>query len=480
MFVPVLAMLATLPAVEKVAVLPVQLDAELDVPKEMLVPPAVDAGTTATASVDMNTPPTDATNQAPASPGPWQRYTDYFDGWIEKALVMPLWGNTGQLPKGMLKVKYGIVVANADTYLNSEGEPVTLIPPITINDFPDPGDELVIDPRVNGGGAEHTLDVSYGITDAFDVFVKIPFTSADTELALHMRRNGEDLDPLTRGFFESFLMANGRPLPGEGFNGSMDLGDMRTGVSWNPFRNEYLSVALTPAVTLPTGTPANPNNDLTFLLGPEIDRGMGAWAGNLNSSVDIRPVRWLIFSFDVGASYRFGYERKSPKWLAITDCARLSDADERTANRCSAGSAPFDPSYDRDQSEIFPNMAALESTYRVKPALSTTVQAGVTFDIFGAGLSGTWQFVRNEAPLFDAADTDAGRTFEQWAKSLEMFAASEVHVVVVAAQIPLFPLYLPLRITPNARWIVAGRNTVRLDNQYGMTIEGFIPVNDFF
>lgn len=68
---------------------------------------------------------------------------------------------------------------------------------------------------------------------------------------------------------------------------------------------------------LPTGHPASPNNDLSFLLGPEIDRGMGAWATTVTQVFDVRPWEYTIFPFEITAGYRFAYERDAPRFLPI-------------------------------------------------------------------------------------------------------------------------------------------------------------------
>lgn len=416
--------------------------------------------------------------EAQSHPSLWQRYRHYYDEQLSAVLAKPLWGNTTQLPKGLIKIKYDFVAASATRFFNGQGKSVPLMPPIVFADFPSAGDRLVIKPKVQGHGGEHKFFVSYGITDLLNAFLQMPFTSADTSLKLRLTNNGQPLGDLERAVLESYIQANGRPLPGNKFHGTMDLGDMRGGVSWNAFRNDVVSFALIPAITFPTGKVADPNNSLTFILGPEIDRGMHAWAANLTATFDVRPLQWLIFSFETNASYRFPYERKSPKWLPIKNCKRLQDQAQRD-QYCSTSSAPYDPLYDLQMSRVFPNMSKLAKTYRVLPGLSTGLTAALIFNIKGISLQGAWQFSHNEAPTIKVKGrTASGAAFESFTRSVELFAASEIHVLAVGLQLPLFPFYIPLRLTPTARFVVAGKNVVRLDNQFGITVEFFLPLLD--
>ena len=319
--------------------------------------------------------------------------------------------------------------------------------------------------------------MSYGITDRLNFFAVVPTTKMSTKLAMTIERNGEPVGDVERAIFQAYLKSNGRPMPGTSFSGN-DMGDIRTGVSWNFHREEHFSAAVVPHLIIPTGHNADPNNDIRFLRGPELDRGTHAWATGMTTILDARPVRWVVFSLELTAGYRFAYDRKAPKWLPITDCARISDASAR-AEHCSAGSPAYDQLYDLQQSGLLPNMEGLGKTYRVDPGISTGVTAAVSFDFYGVGAQVAWQFERNEGSTFHATgDPAAAAAFQRFTTQLGFFAGSEVHAIGVAVRLPLFPLYLPIVLKPNMRWIVAGKSTVKLDGQYGMSAELFLPVTD--
>ena len=60
--------------------------------------------------------------------GWWAAYTGYWDNKLEELSNKPLWGNTTQLPEGLLKLSYQYVHAQADSYYDRDGNRVPLVP----------------------------------------------------------------------------------------------------------------------------------------------------------------------------------------------------------------------------------------------------------------------------------------------------------------------------------------------------------------
>lgn len=414
-------------------------------------------------------------------PAIWQDYTGYWDWKFEELLSKPLWGNTTNLPQGILKFRYEYTHARGQTYYDGDGNEVQLLPVISFNDFGAPGRVLVVDPRLSGEGGEHNFQIAYGITDPWDLFVELPFTQAKTTLDLRTYADGQPLDTLQRRVFENFIEANGRPLPGEEWETPVSLGDMRVGMSVNYFRNDFFSAGVVPSVRLPTGHPADPNNDVTYLRGPEIDRGVGAFSTNITSVFDLRPFKWLVFSFEAAANYQFGYDRPAPQWLPITDCRRLQDPDRRAAAGCGPGSPDYDRAYDLEQAATFPDLEKLGDTIHVEPTIAYGIVAGITLQLTPIPIQFGYQFDRNEAPTLKATgDEDTAFAFNQMVKSLQLLESTEVHAIALGTSIPLFPLYIPIALQPKAKWVVAGKNLMRLQQQYSIAAELYLPVNDFF
>jgi hypothetical protein len=260
----------------------------------------------------------------------------------------------------------------------------------------------------------------------------------------------------------------------------MDLGDITIGSSWNYHRTSQFSVNVTPRVILPTGHPANPNDDLTFFRGPEIDRGLGDWGIGVSHGFDVRPLRWLIFNAELGTVYRFRYSRKSPNWNAITDCRRIQDAAARTAASCGPA-VGYDHAYDLEQSNVFPDMSGLDPTFHMTPGLSESVQAGFTLRPIPVPLQVSYIFQRNEAPVIEATGSgNSGPAFEQQVQLFQLLTASSSHSIAVGVGVPLFPLYIPAILTLGARWTLAGTNTIILMNNYTLAMDMFLPIGEAY
>lgn len=407
-------------------------------------------------------------------------YGVWYDAWLERTLSKPLWGQTAQLPEGVLKLRYKYGHARADKFYGRDGEELPLLPTIVLNDCKNSSDPncqvTAIEPRVEGVGHTHTFQIAYGITDPLDVWVEIPFQKITSSMDLRLLMDGKPASDLTFAIFQQELESNGRPLPTSSFQGGMDMGDIRVGTSWNFHRTEYFSAVITPSVYLPTGKRADPNNDLTFLRGTQIDRGVGAWAVAFTNTIDVRPIEWFILNFEVTPSYRFGYHRDAPKWLPITNCKRLQGPD-----RPADCGSDYDPLYDLQQSQTFPNLEGLDDEYYVYPGMSLYAMAGFTLEIYHIPFQFGWGFNRGEATTIKATgEGDSGPAFEQLVRSLRLLEATEVHTLSAGVQIPLLPLYIPIMITPTYQHTIAGRNTMRLADQYSIAFELFLPVGDAF
>ena len=411
-------------------------------------------------------------------------YTNYFDRKLEELLSLPLWGNTTQLPAGVFKIRYEVNPARADSFYNGDGDKEPLLPRIEVNDIPDPGDVLIIKPDVEGTGVGHTFQFGYGISDPVDVFVELPFTKISSDLRLDADLNGQPISQIERAGVLAAIENNGRPAPNEKYRGSLDLGDMIVGGAWNYKRTDHFSAATVGRLFLPTGHRADPNNDFTFLLGPELDRGIGAWALNTTQVFDVRPggadFPWVVFNFEVTTGYTFGYEREAPKWLPVMNCRRIPNGTPERTQLCSGPAfPPFDPT--DETGDILPDLEDMSSTYKVEPAMNLDALAGVTIEPgIPIPIQVGYQFQRNEAVTVRPADpdNDADHRFVALTRELELFAASELHTVGVGTNLPLFPLYIPAAVTLSARFAVAGKNTIILERNYSVAFELFLPVGD--
>lgn len=448
----------------------------------------------ATAVQPTAAPGATATPAPPAQTDEGWSYKKYYDGKMEELLQYDrAWGLSASLPEGVLKLRYDVNPAKANQFFDDRGRRVNLLPDITgLENILADGDSLTIFPIVRGKGTGHTFQVAYGISDPLDVFVEVPFTKVNSRLRLEGEYTNPDGETtrvnsvLRAGIIEN-IEANGRPRPGERYKGKMDIGDVIAGASWNFHRTKTFSAQAVAKVLFPTGTQADPNNDVTFLLGPEIDRGVGAWQVSFAHVFDWRPIEFLTYNLELATTYRFTYERNSPRWLPITACNRVPDDDPRRAQLCSG---PLDPAFDalgnEEQREFFPDLSNLNPKYEVEPGLAFEITTGF---IIEPGIPIPFQIAYNfqheEAPLVKAKSTNAeeevaGAEFERLVDTLALFEPVTLHNIGAGFQLPLFPAYVPLAVSVQGTWAIAGKNTIILERNVLIAVEGFFPIGDLW
>ncbi len=414
-------------------------------------------------------------------------WTGFLDSEFEKIAGMDLYGVTSQLPKGYLSFKWDWGTIRAKNRYNNKRKLGPVMEPIA---FTDEGNELInIDLGLNGHGGGHTFQLSYGLTDPLDWYIEIPFTymnvSFDPKLSNIKTADGEEykdgdgeggykvhpsLAPLLgikdgRDFtacqflYETMPML-GRPTPAADYQGKWLLGDINTGFSWNIYRTELFSVALTPRVFLPTGHKPHPNNNLLWGTGPEIETGIGGWAAGFTQGYDMRLFRHtfhvgklpipldIIASTEFGASYGFPQQREYPDNFPVPNPL----------------AAELDPT-------AFPDLSELDGTFTYTPGWSVDwiSQVQVQFAIFGFGVA--YGIQHSQEPELIGDDT-----FLMMAKGLELLGQQTLEAVQFAGSISLLPFYIPLDIAFQYRKVVDGYNAIVFDNYYQLTVKGYIPL----
>lgn len=416
----------------------------------------------------------------PASKGFVRRYIEYFDRKVDEVQKLDLYGVSATIPEGVLKLRYEYNPARAREFFDRQGHRTRLLPTISLTGFPQATDQLAIDPVVAGRGASHTFALSYGLTDRIEPFVEVPFMEVHSSLDLQLSKNGQALNEFDRSLFVAYVESNGRPAPGGSYDGKLNLSNISTGVSWNFHRTPTFSAAVVPRVIFPTGRQADPNNDLTFLRGPEVDRGIPAWGVQVAHQFDVRPLRWLVLNAELSATYRFRYSRRAPRWNALSDCRRVQDPSRRASLGCGAA-VPYSREYDLSQTEFFPDMSGLDPTYHVTPGLSEQLSVGFTLAPIPVPVQAVYIFQHNEAPAIEGSGAgDSGPAFERQIQQFGLQLASTLHTVGVGVTVPLFPIYVPVRVTLSGKWTFAGANTIVLTDNYSIAFELFLPAGDAF
>lgn len=430
----------------------------------------------------------------------WERYTGYWEEWIERIEPLDLYGVTAQLPKGIFGFKWEWNMRNAAGRFDRHRVRTPILDPIAFGEEDNP--LLKLDLGASGGGGGITMQFSYGLTDPLDFYFELPLQRMrvkmrpklqriePTALALinsYVTRDGyPTADPEwfdeqgyvrsryaneAAAWFLNYLPHLGRPVmtdpgpypedqgPGKVFDSDgYVLGDINLGFSWNYHRNSRWSGALTGRVYLPTGNLADPNSSLTLGTGPGLDRGTGSFGVGFTKGYDVRLFKYqhwvdLIVSAEFTAAYYFKSRRRYPNFPEPTD----------------GGNALLDL---LDPERLyFPDMSDLTGkSYEYTPGIGVAAQMGVSVSVlmFDGGCNIGYQYAQEP-------ELDADWRFETMVRNLEMQAAGHYEVLRCAAGVNLLPLYLPLQIHYQYEKNIGGRNTLIFDDNHWITIQGYIP-----
>lgn len=418
----------------------------------------------------------------------FRKYKEFMDSEIEKVAEMDLYGVTSQLPKGYLSMKWDWGTITAKNRYNNKRRLGPVMEPITFSD--DNGDPLIsIDMGLKGHGGGHTFQWSYGIIDELDWYFELPFTYMDisfypTPLQVGTDDDGNAIyvadsaaallgirDPKTFSGCDMnyyVLPALNRPAVATHSKGEWVLGDINTGFSWNIFRNERFSVALTPRVFLPTGHKPDPNNNLTYGTGAEIETGIGGWAVGFTQGYDLRLFKYsywvdIVLSSEFSTSYGFPQKRKYP--TNFPDM-RATDDPETAVDESAAPTTGelMDPN-------MFPQLHGLQGEFTYTPgwSLDWTAQLQFNFAIFGFAVG--YGITHSQEP-----ELTGDPAFITMAKGLELLGQSTTEAVQIAASVSLLGLYIPLDIAFKYTKVVDGYNAIVFDDFFQLTLKGYIPL----
>jgi len=431
--------------------------------------------------------------------GFFKKYTDFWDGILEKVIELDLYGVTAQLPQGIFSFKIDWNMRRAAGRYTSHRQRTAMVEPIT---FGEEGSEmLILDLGASGKGGGVTMQFSYGVTDPLDFYFELPFQYMDVQVRPKLTK----LDPIAAMLINGFLPAGypqidydwfdengvtrdeylnaasawfvgylprlGRPSmgdpdnypddlgPGKGYHsGGLVLADINMGFSWNYYRSARWSGAFTGRVYLPTGNIGDPSNSLTFGTGPGIDRGVGSFGVGFTQGYDIRLYQYkhwisLIISAEFTASYFFKSHRAYPDFPKPTaDGERLLDM--------------LDP-----ERAYFPDMSDLTGkSFEYTPGFGcgALLQLGISSMIFDVGLGIGYSYAQEP-------EMNADYRFETMVRNLEMMLAGHYEVFRVAVGVNLIPFYIPLQIQYQYEKNIGGRNTLIFDQNHWVTVKGYLP-----
>lgn len=404
----------------------------------------------------------------------WQKWTRFIDSELGRVGDMDLYGVTAQLPKGYFSIKWDYSQLKAGRRYNSKHELGPAIAPISLSALGI--GEGKLDLGLSGHGGGHVFQASYGITDALDWYFELPYQFMHVRLSPKLLNEDGSLfggssaaaEVAGRNTLRTLLPTVGRPVPGLSYDADWVLADINTGFSWNPWRTERLSTALTARVFLPTGRVANPDNSLLYATGPELDTGLGGWAVGFTNGWDLRIYKYsywvdIILSSEFTASYGFKQNRHYP--TVIDD---PNDTTTRGFRKPAVASPPEFPDLTKSNAE-FGTTVGGNFEYTPGWSVDWLTQLNFHFAMLGIG-------VGYGASHAQEPEIDGDYRFIQMAKSLELLGQQSYQAIQVGGSISLFPLYIPVNISVNWRKMIDGYNAIVFDDYWNVVVKTYIPL----
>ena len=394
-----------------------------------------------------------------AAPDWFDSFTAFIDKKIARAEELDIYGNTGQLPEGIFGIKYTFRYLAANQRFLDNGEKTSLIPPISCRDGD--GNELVsIDLNGKGSGTVHIFNFSVGLTDWINPFLEIQFADVRTTLKPTASFGGalaglglEDYEDLVK-----LINALGRPAPNEVFDtNGLEFEDIQTGVSTNWYHGPEWSLGNTFSMFFPTGGIANPNNDINFALGPELDRGSGAYQLLFVSAADFRPAffsKRFVLSAECDYKYSFTYNRKTPTTFTAPNpvLKALLDA------------VGF-------ESSLFPDLSNIPPTFRWTPGQTVDLLGSVSVDLDWVGIGLQYGYSYGAETKIESSSAE----FVELVKALELTGQSSSQGLSITVAPNTLTLGLPFLLGVIYEYPLAGSNSIVFDPSVRVITQFFIP-----
>jgi len=412
--------------------------------------------------------------------GWWDSYSAYVDRRVREVEknATQYWGtHTVTIPNRIFSAKFIWNGKRVDSRYQRDGSLGPIIAPIVFDDpFGVPlfntlwGQDFArVDLDVHGKGAGWLFTFFYGLTDPVDLYVTLPFQSAEVWLDVRFTPGTSQLlTELNQAIpaipalttledFYRLIEKLGRPRPNTHYKSKgWELADIHFGFLYNWLRNDIVSLLVKPRVVLPTARVASANNALIYALGPEIDAGRRAFGLGLANRVDVRapkPFHWINWGMSVDYTYSFRTSRDSPRFHKP------------------------DPVYQQVldaigfKSEYFPDLSGLEEDYYVTYGHSLELVTTLMFqtDYFGVGAG--YGFVWGQKPYVDTSSP----AFLDLLEVLNAYPENELHSVSALANVPLFNFGIPLVFSFEARFPVAGVSSLYYEQDLKADVQLFIP-----
>lgn len=404
----------------------------------------------------------------------WEAYKNQFDKKVAEVEAMDKWGNTAFPPRGILAFKYTYNWVRANKRFNADGSVDAAVPPLELLDNK-------LDFGLSGTGSGHKFQFFYGITNDVALFLEIPiqriipafniqYTTTDNGLTKFIANVVGGIfgtPPFTEleGLWQTLELL-GRPRPNTNVEDKDNqIGDISLALAWNYFRSDLFSCATGGKLTFPTGAVADPDNALTYALGPEIDIGQGSYAIEVGHILDMRPpdpFKWFILTLELYTAYYFEAERPAPHFgTPNPDLYKFLNSGFA---KKALGTEEF--------VTYFPDLSGLDEHMRYRPGsqFKWVVQISPTF-AWWFPISCGFQGIYFEESVIKANVQE----FADFVDAFGLVGNANRHEFWGKATIGLFPLRIPATLAIGFNYYLAGKNVLILEDNYDVNVQIFCP-----
>jgi hypothetical protein len=437
----------------------------------LMAPPALAEGPTAPEppvaieppAAESDVPPPEPPPEEPVKPVEKKPPFGEYGRWIKFAEKMAmeeleLWGASTTLPEGFMVAMFGYGTMRAAERLDQNRKLIDILP---VFDIPDPfnlkdgRDFFSFDFNARGTTRGYFLGLSYGITDR--VMLGLTTFFADIEITMDpvfTPGTCERLGVATLEEFYRLLEKLGRPRPKHKYKSDpLDWGDTQIFVTWNYFRNDWFSTAITPKLYVPTAHRADPNQALIFALGPDLDIGAAAWGFGLNPVFDFRlppPADIASISFAAEGALFTQTKRKSPRFYPpnrdVWDYLKAQKV----------------------ELDFFPDLSDIDDYYYYTPPPWVAVSASIGVGPIGLTYRHGWGF--------EGSYETNSRGFKQVIDEIGLVGNGDDGRLIATASLPLTPLYIPGLVQLRFEYVTDGRNALVFRDIYQIGAGFVVPI----
>ncbi len=376
----------------------------------------------------------------------------------EKVLMeLPLWGMSSTIPEGFAVVGMGWQTRRPYKRFDQDRKMVDIVPIISVPDpFDQKGKFFEFDFGVSGNASGYGAGVMYGLTDhltlSLDTYWAVLHVKIDP---IYTPGTADKLGIVTLEDFYGMLEMLGRPRPVLQYDSDpADLGDTTFLAKWNNYRGDNVATAIQGGIIFPTAHQADPQQNIIFGLGPELDTGAGAWGAKGGAMIDFKmpaPADFVCISFMAEGAYFLSDKRDTPKFPPLEQ-----DVKDYLASQ----------GIDVD---IFPDLTDTGDYYYYTPPPYFAATAGLSLGIvniaYRHGFGGTAKY---------ESDSEG---FKALVDSIGLVGYGDDGKITVSTNVPLTPLFIPGLLSFNFEYATDGRNALVFRDVYTIGAGIGIPID---